>query len=81
MSKLIGLLLVFALAIQVSGCSRAESQQMTRMQLESNSCAISCPNDSAYPDLRGSVVCVRDTSPICQCSDKSKGMATCEFLK
>ena len=78
MSKYLVLLLV--LVALVSGCSRPESQQHLEIisRLETKACAISCPEESAYPDLQGYVGCPAGTTPICQCSTKSRAMASCE---
>jgi hypothetical protein len=49
--------------------------------LATNSCAISCPANSAYAEVRGSVGCIRGATPVCQCTDRARPMASCEVLE
>jgi hypothetical protein len=49
--------------------------------LAASSCAIACPADSAYAEARGSVGCVGGATPVCQCTDRTRPMASCEVLE
>jgi hypothetical protein len=47
------------------------------IEFNENSCAISCPVQSAYPSLQGSVSCTVGSAPLCQCTDGHEPMARC----
>ena len=49
-------------------------------QQHPNSCAISCPDETAYPDLGGSVTCRSGWAPVCQCTEIEQKMAYCEVV-
>jgi hypothetical protein len=69
----------------LSGCAGTRPQpQMFALgsdTLAANSCEISCPANSAYAEARGSVGCVSGATPVCQCTDRARPMASCEVLE
>ena len=74
---------VISTSIALAGCLEAKSQRVSKPEqtLEQNSCAISCPDYSAYPGIAGSVICGDGSLPLCQCNDSDKAMAGCEPLR
>lgn len=70
------------LVVVLAGCSEAESQRVTNPEqvVEANSCAIACPEGTAYPGLSGSVTCADGYAPACQCVDSDEKMAGCEAV-
>jgi hypothetical protein len=63
-------------------CTHAPSQLDVDLSdsLPADSCAISCPANTAYSGLRGSVGCAEGFAPICQCVVRSRPMAACEAV-
>ncbi len=78
------LLLVGALAFAtIAGSVRSSGVGTVRAQgldMKPNSCSISCPAGSAYPNLSGSVGCVDGFAPVCQCATAENKMAGCQRL-
>ena len=74
---------IILMSIPLIGCLEAKSQRQSNPEqtLERNSCAISCPDHSAYPGIAGSVTCSEGSLPICQCNDPGKAMAGCETMR
>lgn len=74
---------VISISIALAGCLEAKSQRASNLKqmLEQNSCAISCPDYSAYPGIAGSVTCGEGSLPLCQCNDPDMAMAGCETLR
>lgn len=66
--------------LSLTACSDAESQSNSNAKdlLEPNSCAVACPVDSAYSEIRGTVTCSEGFMPICQCANQEEKMAYCE---
>ena len=75
----VGLMLIAL--IPFVGCSEARSDKKPESEsnLEPNSCAISCSNDTGnkYAGLSASASCVETRSPLCQCTDDTRPMAGC----
>ena len=67
----------------LSACSNTPSQPeaFAREPLPGNSCAVSCPSDSVFSGSSGSVGCRTGFTPICQCTDQSRPMASCESIR
>src|SRR5262245_23393801 len=74
--------LVFA---ALSACAGTRPQPQTFALASNtpaaNSCAIACPANTAYAELRGSVGCVSGATPVCQCTDRARPLASCEVLE
>jgi hypothetical protein len=70
----------------VAGCFllplvAANGQPLTEAQSKTlipNSCAIRCPDDTAYEPHAAFTVCSDEQTPICQCRDPNMRMANCE---
>lgn len=69
-----------AVALVLAGCSPGQSAQPEEiaLMLGENSCAIACPQDSAFPGQRGSIECGRNFVPTCQCADPAVAIARCD---
>jgi hypothetical protein len=56
----------------------AESFAQPALHADPNSCMISCPDGSAFPNEGAAVTCDAQHSPICQCEDGKRRMAGCQ---
>jgi hypothetical protein len=70
-----------ALSACVSTLPQPQTFALAPDFLAANSCAISCPANSAYAEARGSVGCISGATPVCQCTDRARPMASCEVLE
>ncbi len=76
---LLGALALATIAASVGspGLTTAGAQEL---DIRPNSCAISCPAQSAYANLSGSVGCSDGFAPVCQCATTESKMAGCQRL-
>jgi hypothetical protein len=47
------------------------------VEFKENSCAISCPADSAHASEQGSITCTAGFAPLCQCTNAQQPTARC----
>jgi hypothetical protein len=69
--------LIAALMVVFLGLGAGATLGVIHLTRTPNSCGISCPNQTAYPNAQGGVACPTKTAPLCQCTDASKPIAAC----
>jgi len=69
--------LIVAMAVVLLAMGAASTLGVIHLTRTPNSCGISCPDLTAYPNAQGGVACPTKSAPLCQCTNASKPIAAC----